>query len=163
MESAQKLTNRNAFRSALDLAATRADTIMHITTGCAAFDSILGGGLETGCITEIYGEFRTGKSQLCMTVAVNCQCPVEQGGGNARAIYIDTEGTFRPERIVPIAEHVELPHEDVLENIKHARAYTADHLDSVLQHASALLCKDEYRVLIIDSIIAPFRFEVTPW
>lgn len=56
------------------------------------------GGMETGSITELYGEYRTGKTQLCHTLCVICQLPIEQGGGEGKAMYIDTEGTFRPER-----------------------------------------------------------------
>jgi len=92
------------------------------------------GGIETGSLTEIFGEFRTGKTQLCHTLAVTCQVgannlsesaamyvrllhcsvcsclghvaqlPIEQGGGEGKCLYIDTEGTFRPERLVAVAE-----------------------------------------------------------
>ena len=62
------------------------------------------GGMETGSLTELFGEFRTGKTQLCHTLCVTCQMPVDQGGGEGKAMYIDTEGTFRPQRLVQIAE-----------------------------------------------------------
>lgn len=62
------------------------------------------GGLETGSITEIFGEFRTGKTQICHTMAVTCQLPISSGGAEGKCLYIDTEGTFRPERLVSIAE-----------------------------------------------------------
>jgi RecA/RadA recombinase len=64
----------------------------------------LTGGIETGSLTEIFGEFRTGKTQLCHTLCVTCQLPLDQGGGEGKAMYIDTEGTFRPQRLVAIAE-----------------------------------------------------------
>ena len=62
------------------------------------------GGVETGSITELFGEFRTGKSQLCHTLCVTCQLPLDQGGGEGKALYIDTEGSFRPSRLIQIAE-----------------------------------------------------------
>ena len=62
------------------------------------------GGMETGSVTEMYGEFRTGKTQLCHTLCVTCQLPLDQGGAEGKAMYIDTEGTFRPTRLVQIAE-----------------------------------------------------------
>lgn len=62
------------------------------------------GGIETGSITEMFGEFRTGKTQLCHTLCVTCQLGMQQGGGEGKAMYIDTEGTFRPQRLVAIAE-----------------------------------------------------------
>jgi DNA repair protein RAD51 len=59
--------------------------------------------METGSLTELFGEFRTGKTQLCHTLCVTCQMPMDQGGGEGKAMYIDTEGTFRPQRLVEIA------------------------------------------------------------
>lgn len=81
----------------------RRQEIVYITSGSKELDKLLGGGFETGSITEMFGEFRTGKTQICHTLAVTCQLPVEQGGGAGKCLYIDTEGTFRPERLVEIA------------------------------------------------------------
>ena len=67
------------------------------------FCTLLSGGFETGSITELYGEFRTGKTQLCHTLCVTCQLPLSRGGGEGKALYVDTEGTFRPERLKDIA------------------------------------------------------------
>ena len=65
---------------------------------------LLADGIETGSITEIFGEFRTGKTQLCHQLCVTCQLPLDQGGGEGKALYVDTEGTFRPQRLLAIAE-----------------------------------------------------------
>lgn len=81
----------------------RADIIM-VETGSRELNRLLGGGIETGSITEIFGEFRTGKTQLCHTLAVTCQLPVDCGGAEGKVIWLDTEGTFRPERLVAIAD-----------------------------------------------------------
>lgn len=94
-------------------------------TNPQAFDAILGGGVETGSITEAYGEFRTGKTQLSHTLAVTCQLGFEQGGGQGKCIYLDTEGNFRPERIEKIAERFGLDPEATLDNIIVARAYAS--------------------------------------
>ena len=72
------------------------------------------GGVETGSITEVFGEFRTGKSQLCHTLAVTCQLPIDMGGGEGKCLYIDTEGTFRPNRLVSIAQRYGLNPNDCL-------------------------------------------------
>lgn len=77
--------------------------LTRLTTGSEDLDRCLGGGIETGSLTELFGEFRTGKTQLCHTLCVTCQLPTDQNGGEGRALYIDTEGTFRPERIAEIA------------------------------------------------------------
>lgn len=81
----------------------RRQEIVYISSGSKELDRLLGGGFETGSITEMFGEFRTGKTQICHTLAVTCQLPIEQGGGSGKCLYIDTEGTFRPERLVEIA------------------------------------------------------------
>lgn len=78
--------------------------LITLTTGSNALDELLKGGFETGSITEIFGEFRTGKTQLCHQLCVTCQLPVDRGGGEGKALFIDTEGTFRPQRLVAIAE-----------------------------------------------------------
>jgi DNA repair protein RAD51 len=80
------------------------------------------GGIETGALTELVGEYRTGKSQLCHTLAVTCQLPLNMGGGEGKSMYIDTEGTFRPSRILAIAERFGLNGEEVLDNIAYARS-----------------------------------------
>lgn len=83
---------------------------------------ILGGGVESKSITEVYGEFRTGKSQLCHTLAVTSQLPKEMGGGNGKAVYIDTEGCFRAENIRRIAARFNMDPDAVLSNIIVGRA-----------------------------------------
>ena len=103
-----------------------------IHTGCKDLDAILEGGLETGSITEIYGEYRCGKTQFCHTLCVTCQLPLEQGGGEGKALYIDTEGTFRPQRLQQIAERFNLNPNDVLDNVAYARAHNTDHQAQLL-------------------------------
>ncbi len=78
--------------------------VIFISTGSRDLDVLLGGGIETGSLTEIFGEFRTGKTQLCHTLCVTAQRPLDQGGAEGRVIYVDTEGTFRPQKLVAIAE-----------------------------------------------------------
>lgn len=94
------------FLSASSIHNTRAE-IVFLTTGSRELDKILGGGIETGSITEIFGEFRTGKTQLCHTLAVTCQLPISQGGGEGKCLYIDTYGTFRPQRLAPVSERID--------------------------------------------------------
>ncbi|XP_061667455.1 DNA repair protein RAD51 homolog 1 isoform X2 [Syngnathoides biaculeatus] len=95
------------FTTATEFHQRRAE-IIQISTGSKELDKLLNGGIETGSITEMFGEFRTGKTQLCHTLAVTCQLPMDQGGGEGKAMYIDTEGTFRPERLLAVAERYAL-------------------------------------------------------
>ncbi|XP_016087116.1 DNA repair protein RAD51 homolog A-like [Sinocyclocheilus grahami] len=111
------------FTTATEFHQRRAE-IIQISTGSKELDKLLQGGIETGSITEMFGEFRTGKTQLCHTLAVTCQLPIDQGGGEGKAMYIDTEGTFRPERLLAVAEKYGLVGSDVLDNVAYNRAYS---------------------------------------
>jgi len=124
--SARKLTGGTShpFRTGTEVREQRKRCIK-ITTGAKTFDAILGGGVESGSITEAYGEFRTGKTQLSHTLAVTCQLGFDQGGGQGKCIYLDTEGNFRPERIEKIAERFGLDADATLDNIIVARAYAS--------------------------------------
>jgi len=144
------------FTTATEFHQRRADMIS-ITTGSKELDTLLGGGLETGSITEIFGEFRTGKTQLCHTLAVTCQLPLDMGGGEGKCLYIDTEGTFRPERLLAVAERYGLNGEEVLDNVAYARAYNSDHQSTLLIQASAMMAEQRYSLLIVDSATALYR------
>ncbi len=98
-----------------------------ISTNSRKLDEALGGGIETGCFTEFYGEFRTGKTQIMHQLCVNVQLSKKEGGLKGNALYIDTEGTFRPERIIQMAEAKALDYNEVLGNIHYARVYSSDH------------------------------------
>lgn len=91
--------------------------------------------VHIGC-AQVFGEFRTGKTQLCHMLAVTCQLPVEHNGGEGKCLYIDTEGTFRPERLLAVAEKYTLSGPDVLDNVAYARAYNSDHQTQLLIQAS---------------------------
>uniref|UniRef100_A0A4W6DQH1 DNA repair protein RAD51 homolog n=1 Tax=Lates calcarifer TaxID=8187 RepID=A0A4W6DQH1_LATCA len=131
--------------------------IIQISTGSKELDKLLQGGIETGSITEMFGEFRTGKTQLCHTLAVTCQLPIDQGGGEGKAMYIDTEGTFRPERLLAVAERYGLVGSDVLDNVAYARAFNTDHQTQLLYQASAMMAESRYALLIVDSATALYR------
>ena len=130
-----------------------------ITTGTENLDELFGGGIETGSITELYGEFRTGKTQLAHQICVTVQLPKEQGGLGARAAYIDTEGTFRPERIVEIAERFGLDPKEALQNITVGRAYTSDHQINLARDIGAIAREKNIRLIIVDSLTSHFRAE----
>ncbi len=157
-----------AAREMLDMGFETADAILEkrrsinkITTGSQNFDEILEGGFETGAITELYGEFGSGKTQVAHQMAVNVQLTSEKGGLNGKVIYIDTENTFRPERIMQMAKGKGLDPEETLKNIRVARAYNSDHQMLLAEKAEELLKKKEenYRLLIVDSLTTHFRAE----
>ncbi|CAN0108235.1 unnamed protein product, partial [Hapterophycus canaliculatus] len=94
-----------------------------VHTGAKQLDALLGGGIETGSITEFFGEFRSGKTQLMHTLCVTSQLSRESGGAEGRVVYMDTEGNFRPERIEAIAERFGLDPAETLENIIVTRVF----------------------------------------
>ncbi|KAH7482214.1 DNA repair protein RAD51 A [Phytophthora ramorum] len=144
------------FTTAADVLESRKDLIT-LSTGSNAVDELLKGGVETGSITELFGEFRTGKTQLCHQLCVTCQLPVDRGGGEGKALFIDTEGTFRPQRLQAIAERYGLDGDSVLDNVAFARAYNSEHQMQLLVQASAMMAESRFALVIVDSATALFR------
>ena len=156
----------NAARSSIGISFIRADellkmrqNVLRLTTGSKALDKLLDGGLETQTITEFYGEYGSGKSQICHQLCVNVQLPPERGGLNGAALYIDTENTFRTERIVQMAKHLGLNPENVVKNIIYAEAYTSDHQMFLVENADEVIKENNVKLIIIDSLTAHFRSE----
>jgi DNA repair protein RadA len=130
-----------------------------LTTGSNNFDELLQGGIETGAVTELFGEYRTGKTQLAHQLCVNVQLPYEQGGLEGNALYIDSEGTFRPERIIDMAEGKDLDHHKILKGITIGRAYNSDHQILLVKDAPKIIEQKNIKLIIVDSIISHFRSE----
>lgn len=156
----------NEARDSITLTFLRADELLkmrenveRLTTGSKALDELLGGGLETQTITEFYGEYGSGKSQICHQLCVNVQLPVDRGGLEASALYIDTENTLRPERIVQMATHLGLDPQKTVRNIIYAEAYNSDHQILLLEKADAKIKENNVRLIIVDSLTSHFRSE----
>jgi len=153
-------------RSTMSVSFIRADellrmrqNVLRLATGSKSMDELLGGGLETQTITEFYGEYGSGKSQICHQLCVNVQLPPEQGGLGGGALYIDTENTFRTERIVQMSQHLGLDPEEVSRNIIYADAYTSDHQIFLLENADKVIKENGLRMIIVDSLTSHFRSE----
>ncbi len=161
--AARKMANMGGFVNGEELFKRR-QNIGKITTGSKALDSLLGGGIETQAITELFGEFGSGKTQICHQLAVNVQLPKDEGGLEGSVIVIDTENTFRPERVVQMAEAKGLDPKEVLKNIYVAQAYNSNHqmllVDNAKELAQKLLKEGRpVRLLIVDSLTSHFRAE----
>ncbi len=130
-----------------------------ITTGSKALDELLGGGIETKTITEFYGEYGSGKTQICHQLSVNVQLPLERGGLSGRAVYIDTEGTFRWERIEAMARALGLNPDVAMDNIYYIRAYNSDHQMSIVEELFSFVPKNNVKLVVIDSATSHFRAE----
>jgi DNA repair protein RadA len=133
--------------------------IDRISTGAKSLDDLLGGGIETWAMTEFYGEFGSGKTQICHTLCVTVQGPRGEGGLDGSAVYIDTEGTFRPERIFEIAESRDLKPNEILSKILVARAYNSAHQELIVKDLGRIIEPNKVKLVILDSAVAHYRAE----
>ena len=155
---ARKLANIGEFETGAVLM-DRRSKVGRITTGSKTFDELLGGGFETQSIIELFGEFGSSKTQIAHQLCVTVQLPKEQGGMEKGAYFIDTENTFRPERIVQMSEALDLDPEEVLENIHVARAYNSSHQMLLVEKVVEMAKEKPGGLLIVDSLTAHFRAE----
>lgn len=129
-----------------------------IATGSKNLDELLGGGIETRAITELYGEYGTGKTQICLTLCVTVQ-QNESEDNLSRALYVDTENTFRPERIASIASARKIDPNRALENIIVAKAYNSSHQEVIIQESANIINLNNIKIMIVDSIVSHYRAE----
>lgn len=134
-------------------------SIGKVSTGSKSLDELIGGGVETNGITEAYGKFSSGKTQLGFQLSVNVQLPLNEGGLNGNILFIDTEGTFRPERIKTISEAAKLDFNKTLENIIYVRAKTTEQQILTLERADKLIKEKNIKLIIVDSLTSLFRSE----
>jgi DNA repair protein RadA len=127
--------------------------------GSEKLDELLGGGIETQAMTEFIGEYGVGKTQICLTLCVKAQLPIEKGGLNGTVVYVDTEGTFMPERIFQISNAFELDPHKTLENIFLARAYNSSHQCLLIDNLFKFCPENNVKLVIVDSMIGHFRGE----
>ncbi|MBM3291794.1 DNA repair and recombination protein RadA [Candidatus Bathyarchaeota archaeon] len=133
--------------------------MLRCNTGSPDLNRILGGGIETAAITELIGEFGSGKTQLCFTLSVLAQLPVEQGGFGGKVCVIDTEGTFLPERIKQIAEARGLNSTEILNGVLVARAFNSEHQTLLIKNLPQVVQENNVKLVIVDSMIGHFRGE----
>jgi DNA repair protein RadA len=158
--AARKAADIGNFESG-DVLLEKRKEIKRLTTGSKALDDLLGGGIETSAITEFFGEFASGKTQVMHQLAVNATLPLDKMGLDGHVLFIDTENTFRPERIVQMSKHLELDPTEVLKKIHVARAYNSSHQILLVEKAYELTEKFPVKLLIVDSLTAHFRAEYT--
>lgn len=130
-----------------------------LTTGSKQFDELIGGGFETQAITELFGAFGSGKTQVAHQLCVNVQMPSEEGGLDGEAVFIDTENTFRPERIVQMAEGIGLDAKEILTKIHVANAFNSNHQMMLVEKAIELAKEKAIRIIVVDSLTGHFRAE----
>jgi DNA repair protein RadA len=153
-----------AVRSMLKMEFETADKILErhraaakITTCSSELDKILGGGIETQMIAEAYGQFSSGKTQLGFQLACNVQLPPDKGGLGKNCLWIDTENSFSPERIIEIAKGLGLDPDEILRNIYVSRAYNSEHQMFLIEKASELIKEKNIGLIVVDSLMSHFR------
>lgn len=154
----------NAAREVLDIGFDTAQEVLEkreaigrISTGSKTLDELLGGGIETVAVTEFHGAFGSSKTQVGHQIAVNVQMPSDQGGLGGGCIYIDTESTFRPERIKQMSDAMDLDLDEVLQNIIVGRAYNSDHQMLLTEKAGEVIRDKNIKLLVVDSVTSAFR------
>ncbi len=133
--------------------------MLKCSMGSKNLDKLLGGGIETQAMTEFIGEYGVGKTQICLMLCIMAQLPLEKGGLNGNVVYIDTEGTFMPERIFEIANAIGADPHKTLENIFLARAYNSSHQCLLTDHLFKFCPENDIKLVIVDSMIGHFRGE----
>jgi len=139
----------------------RRELVGKISTGSKELDNLLGGGVETQSILEAHGAFGSGKSQLAHQLAVTVQLPPGKGGLGGKALFIDTEQTFRPERVTDMAKAMGLDPQKALENVLAARAYNSDHQVILAEKAEEIVKQHNVKLIIVDSLTSSFRSDYT--
>jgi DNA repair protein RadA len=142
-----------------DVLLERRKAVGKLTSGVKALNELMGGGFESQAITELYGEFGSGKTQIAHQLAVNVQLPLDEGGLEGDTLMIDTENTFRPERFSQIAIAKGLDPDEALKHMHVARAFNSHHQMLLMDRAKALAKEYPVRLLIVDSLTAHFRAE----
>ena len=157
VDSARKLLFSD-FITAEELWKKRQD-MCKCSTGSSNLNKLLGGGIETQALTEFIGEFGAGKTQACLMFSVMVQLPPEKGGLGGKVVYIDTEGTFIPERVFQIASSLGLDAHETLGNIFLARAYNSSHQSLLIEHLPKFCPENNVKLVVVDSMISHFRGE----
>jgi DNA repair protein RadA len=142
-----------------DAALEKRRSMLRCSTGSGALDDLLLGGIETQAVTEFYGEFGSGKSQICHTLCATARQPVESGGLDANTIYIDTEGTFRPERVQEIARSRGYDSTQILKSIAVCKVYNSSHLELIIKNLGKYVDDFKAKLVVIDSVISLHRAE----
>jgi DNA repair protein RadA len=156
-EAARKMIS-SEFKTAQEVYEKR-QTMQKCTTGSPKLNGILGGGIETQALTELIGEYGTGKTQICLTLSATAQLPRGQGGLEGNVAFIDTEGTFMPERVYQIAQALEMDTSVVANNIFVARAYNSSHQCLLVDRLFSFVPENNIKLVVVDSMISHFRGE----
>jgi RecA/RadA recombinase len=123
-----------------------------LTTGSKYLDHLMSGGLHTGVITLFYGGPASGKTHLCHTLCVvlPSQC---------QALYIDTEGGFREDKIQSIAETRGLDWKQIRQNVQVAQPKNSREQEASLEEATCLFAKSDshIKLIILDSLMYHYR------
>ncbi|MBI2507944.1 DNA repair and recombination protein RadA [Candidatus Woesearchaeota archaeon] len=155
----------NAARSKLEMGfetgeelLRKRESVTKISTGSQSLNAMLGGGIESGAITEVYGAYGSGKTSIAHQLAVNVQLPKEKGGAEGIAVWIDSEGTIRPEYIAKLALAQGLDSKEVLKNFRGVRSFNSDHQMLLTEKVEDLIKEGlQIKLIIVDSLMGHFR------
>jgi DNA repair protein RadA len=146
--------------STADQVLERRKSLVRFTTGSKNLDDFLKGGVESQAITELAGEFGSGKSQICHTLCVTAAAN-NSGGPINSIIFVDTENTFRPERVHQIAEARGLDSEEIMKKVFVCKIVNSAQLEALIRNLGKSIEEYKAKLVIVDSIISLHRAEYT--
>ncbi len=161
-KSSIQTSKMNAFTTASGHYIDRLNSIERISTGSKNVDDILCGGIETSAVTEFYGASSSGKTQLCHTISVIVSQDKSKGGLCGKSIYVDTEGTFRPQRLESIARARGFDPSMTLHNVMIVEVQDSDRQERIVDSIDCLLKNkhsEKFKLLIVDSPVTHYRSE----
>jgi DNA repair protein RadA len=147
--------------STADQVLERRKSLVRYSTGSKNLDDFLKGGVESQAITELAGEFGSGKSQICHTLCVTAAANNNSRGPINSIIFIDTENTFRPERIHQIAEARGLDSEEIMKKVFVCKMINSAQLEALIRSLGRYIEEYKAKLVIVDSIISLHRAEYT--
>ena len=162
IQAMKKLRETNAMDSDVVTAADslrRREKIQRLCTGSSELDTLLKGGIETESITEFYAEFGSGKTQICHTLAILATLPEDKGGlDSPTVLYIDTENTFRPERIKEICEERKMDYDAISAKIYHFKVFNSAKFEYLIKSdIDRQIAEKKPKLIIVDGILSQHR------
>lgn len=125
------------------------DKVARLPLECESLDQLLGGGIEAGVITNVYGESGVGKSNICIQAAAS---QLKRGG---KVAFVDTEGSFSSERYLQIYDD-----QDSLERLTLLQPYTFQEQKQKIRQLPELAEKEDIRLIVFDSLVSLYRLQL---
>jgi DNA repair protein RadA len=130
-----------------------ARSLGRLSTGSGGLDALSAGGYEEGKITEVFGASNSGKTQL------GIQATVMASARGWKSVYVDTESTFRPERVEQMAESRGIQAKAALDSVYSLRADDVAAQSQVLERMAEDPRVSPAKLVVVDTVTKNFTLE----